>query len=133
MWSCHCCLTSGRSSGGLTDRLLNNIERLEAALLRERVGSARGEDVVDDDPSSAASSLTQLLLDSESSDRSTGNSNNNLHLSVPPERVEQLRNLRRNLRKKNYNLDHLARMNFRRSFRASSALNNKHILGGLKK
>lgn len=32
--------------------------------------------------------------------------------------------------KRNYNLDHLARMNFRRSFRASK-LNNRHILGGL--
>merc|ERR1712018_679941 len=32
--------------------------------------------------------------------------------------------------KKNYNLDHLARMNFRRSYRASK-FNNRHILGGL--
>lgn len=32
--------------------------------------------------------------------------------------------------KRNYNLDHLARMNFRRSFRASK-YNNAHILGGL--
>lgn len=32
--------------------------------------------------------------------------------------------------KRNYNLDHLARMNFRRSFRASK-FNDRHILGGL--
>jgi hypothetical protein len=37
----------------------------------------------------------------------------------------------RGMSKRNYNLDHLARMNFRRSFRAASSLNNRHILGGL--
>ena len=43
-----------------------------------------------------------------------------------------LRGLRGKM-KRNYNLDHLARMNFRRSFRAatSSLHNNRHILGGL--
>ena len=35
-----------------------------------------------------------------------------------------------NMLKRNYNLDHLARMNFRRSFRASK-FNDRHILGGL--
>ena len=48
-----------------------------------------------------------------------------------PDRLQRLREERRSFRKRNYNLDHLARMNFRRSFRASSALNNRHILGGL--
>ena len=38
-------------------------------------------------------------------------------------------NLIRN-QKRNYNLDHLARMNFRRSFRAGH-LNTRHILGSL--
>ncbi len=33
--------------------------------------------------------------------------------------------------KRNYNLDHLARMNFRRSMRAG--FNSRHILGGLRK
>ena len=34
--------------------------------------------------------------------------------------------------KRNYNLDHLARMNFRRSFRAAAGqLNTRHILGSL--
>lgn len=33
--------------------------------------------------------------------------------------------------KRNYNLDHLARMNFRRSFRAPTHLNTRHILGSL--
>ena len=47
-------------------------------------------------------------------------------------RLERLRALRREMGKRNYNLDHLARMNFRRSAR-TSALNNRHILGGLKK
>ena len=56
------------------------------------------------------------------------------------DRLEGLKKLRgltgnagSSMKKRNYNLDHLARMNFRRSFRASSALNNRHILGGLKK
>ena len=44
--------------------------------------------------------------------------------------MNNIRRLRNNFRKRNYNLDHLARMNFRRSFRASS-FNNRHILGGL--
>ena len=34
------------------------------------------------------------------------------------------------LQKRDYNLDHLARMNFRRSFRAGQ-LNTRHILGSL--
>ena len=38
----------------------------------------------------------------------------------------------RAVRKRNYNLDHLARMNFRRSDRASnSRFNSRHMLGGL--
>ena len=44
------------------------------------------------------------------------------------QKLEGLRRLRRNFKKRNYNLDHLARMNFRRS---SKSFNNKHILGGL--
>ncbi len=49
----------------------------------------------------------------------------------------------RRVDKRNYNLDHLARMNFRRSMGFNSrhilgglrkrALNNRHILGGLRK
>ena len=138
----------------LSEQLLSHIQRLEAALLRQQGyqqglhsqaaatayrGLGRGEqpymqqevqlETADGDVDDAASDeerLNNMLLRDEV--RSPSDSQSSSLLS---DRLESLRKLRRNFRKRNYNLDHLARMNFRRSFRASSALNNRHILGGL--
>ncbi|XP_059099706.1 uncharacterized protein LOC131893627 isoform X2 [Tigriopus californicus] len=110
----------------LSEQMLSNLQHLEAALLRQAGRSLRSE------VSSPSVALTDEQVDPNQEEVE---SNYNLYdlprsLQELLERAESMRKVRRGAKKRNYNLDHLARMNFRRSFRASS-LNNRHILGGL--
>ena len=109
--------------------MLSNLRSLESQLLRQQLATSRmslrpessgeeddGAEDVEDDNENAVEPSQRLGFGSNFNQRALTMNN--------------IRKLRNNFRKRNYNLDHLARMNFRRSFRASS-FNNRHILGGL--
>ena len=106
--------------------MLTNLRNLESQLLRQQLATSRMSlspdsqeepgDEDDDDIENAVEPAQQLGYGGNFGQRALT--------------MNSIRKLRNNFRKRNYNLDHLARMNFRRSFRASS-FNNRHILGGL--
>jgi len=103
----------------LISRLLANIDALEEALAaRASAGGAQPS------PDTREERLNKLLIEEDVDEDAIEDSPYADHLRA-------LRRLRRKLGKRNYNLDHLARMNFRRSDRASFALNNRHVLQGL--
>lgn len=142
----------------LANRLIESIELLETALLRRQQQQQQESNEVMMAPQQASSSsasdtgevttipfeLQQHLSNinrmkqvlNEQLRNGQNDDETQRLFAFLADRIENLRRnfLRRNaagIRKRNYNLDHLARMNFRRSFRASSALNDRHILGGL--
>lgn len=141
----------------LANRLIESIELLETALLRRQQQQESNEVMMTPQQASSSSSASDTgevttipfelqqhlsninrmkqVLNEQLRNGQNDDETQRLFAFLA-DRIENLRRnfLRRNaagIRKRNYNLDHLARMNFRRSFRASSALNDRHILGGL--
>ena len=103
--------------------MLANLQRIEASLMRQGLRRFQSQqnmyEAAEVNPEEAESSEESYLASPENGQASR---------DVPS--MENIRRMRINFRKRNYNLDHLARMNFRRSYRAS-AFNDRHILGGL--
>lgn len=117
-------LPLGSSEGGgnnermMTSRLLTDLNRLERALMSRQTSTDVDQDRLRNMVSTLSGAEREALM---SLLRRGGQAEvNNL-------------NEGRRFRKRNYNLDHLARMNFRRrSIRGqNSAFNDRHILGGL--
>ena len=108
----------------MTSRLLNDLDRLERVLLNRQRGFRRDEqdggsnDIDQERLRRMISTLGSAERDALMNLLRQGGSNAAL-------------NAGRRFRKRNYNLDHLARMNFRRSLRGNTAFNDRHILGGL--
>ncbi len=113
-------LGNSNNNGEVTSRLLNDLDGLERLLLSQRGNFRRqsgDDDAVEDVDADRLRRLIQTLSAAERESLLT--------------LLRRTQSGSRRFRKRNYNLDHLARMNFRRSERAASPFNNRHILGGL--
>jgi len=117
---------SGEGQGNAAEaRILNDLDDIQQVLSQMRSDTGSYPDRPDFDLTSLPSSSMGRLF----GERNLGNRQISAFKPTGGSSGQNLADARGH-EKRNYNLDHLARMNFRRSFRASK-FNDRHILGGL--